>query len=34
MGKNRSIMLEQRNGALGMLEAGMAVSNVVRKNWC
>jgi len=30
MGKNRSMTLEQRNRALGMLEAGMAVTHVAR----
>jgi len=30
MGKNRSMTLKQRNRALGMLEAGMAVADVVR----
>jgi len=30
MGKNRSMTLKQRNRALGMLEAGMAVTNVAR----
>ena len=30
MEKNHSMMLEQRNRALGMLEAGMAVPHVVR----
>jgi len=30
MGKNRSMALEQRNRTSGMLEAGMAVTNVAR----
>ena len=30
MEKNRSMTLEQRNWALGMLEAGMAVTHVAR----
>ena len=30
MGKNRSMTLEQRNRALGMLEAGMAATHVAR----
>jgi len=30
MGKNRSMTLEQRNRALDMLEAGMAVTHVAR----
>jgi len=30
MGKNRSMTLEQRKWALGMLETGMAVTHVVR----
>jgi len=30
MGKNRSMALEQRNRALGMLEAGMAATHVAR----
>jgi len=30
MGRNRSMALEQRNRALGMHEAGMAVTHVAR----
>jgi len=30
MGRNRSVKLGQRNRALGMLEAGMAVAHVAR----
>jgi len=30
MGKNRSMTLKQRNRALGVLEAGMAVTDVAR----